>query len=158
VCRSATNEEMDIHSAGLYRWLQETQVDPNHEYYHGWGESREFLIELAQHYPEFEFDVAGTYMLMTPPPSSEIPMPIVTARSRTFKMVFVENWMMQPYYTVSLSREVPGRLVHCGFIEPLEHQHRWLLEHLPAALLYGPVGEDALQMTGTVQNQHMLFG
>jgi hypothetical protein len=147
-----------MRSPGLYRWLQECQLDPKHEYYHGWAESRDFLMELAEHYPRFEFAVAGTFMLMTPPPSSEIPIPLVTASSKLFKMTFVENWVMEPYYTVSISREHSGRLVLSGFVEQIETGRSWLIEHVPDSVRFSPVTEDALQFTGAVQNRHMLFG
>jgi hypothetical protein len=146
-----------MRSEELYRWLHECQLDPGHEYYSGWSESREFLIELAESYDSFEFGVSGTFMLTTPPPSSEIPMPIVTATSKLFRVSFVENWLMEPYFTVSIHRQFAGPLVLCGFVGKIEADQPWLLRDLPKQLTYGPVSDDALQFTGAVQNRHMLF-
>ena len=115
-------------------------------------------MELAEHYPMFAFAVHATFLLTTPPPSSEIPMPIVTAQSKMVTVTFVENWLMEPFFTVSVRREFPGPLLLCGFVENIDSQQPWLVEHLPKQLVYGPVSDDALEFTGAVQNRHILFG
>jgi hypothetical protein len=149
---------MKMRSPGLYRWLEECQLDPDHDYYPGWSESRDFLMELAEHYDSFDFGVLATFMLTTPPPSSEIPMPIVTARSKMLSVTIVENWLVEPYFTVSLERATSRPLSLCGFVERIEPDEPWLLRPLPQASSFGPFSEDSLKFTGAVENQHMLFG
>ena len=146
-----------MRSPDLYRWLQECQLDAGHEYYQGWADSRDFLMELAEHHRQFEFAVVGTYMMMTPPPSSEIPMPIVTARSPACTVTFVENWLLEPYFGVSIQRRRPGVSLY-GFVAQIQPNENWVLEHFPKELVFAPPSDLALDITGSVANRHMLYG
>jgi hypothetical protein len=147
-----------VRSPDLYRWLQECQLDAKHEYYHGWADSRDFLMELADHHDHFEFGVDSTFMMMTPPPSSEIPMPIVRARSPGVTVTFVENWLVEPYFAVSIQRRLPGTICLCGFVAPIQPEQKWVLKHLPKELIFQPPSDLAVGMTGSVANRHMLYG
>ena len=147
-----------MRSPDLYRWLQECQLDTQHEYYHGWADSRDFLMELADHHAHFEFGVDSTFMMMTPPPSSEIPMPIVRARSPGMTVTFVENWLAEPYFVVSIQRRLPGTISLCGFVAPIQTEQKWVLEHFPKELVFQPPSNFAVDTTGSVANRHMLYG
>lgn len=124
---------------------------------YGLGRLQDFLIELAESYPTFNFGVSGTYELTTPPPSSQIPMPIVTAASKLFRVSFVENWLLEPYFTVSIERQFAGPLILCGFIDHIADTDGWLLRDMPKELTYGPAQDEAVKFTGAVQNRHILF-
>jgi hypothetical protein len=144
-------------SLGLYRWLNDCQLNPKHPYYHGWAESRNLLMELADKCVAFEFSVLATFSMDTPPPTSQIPMPVVKACSHQFSVVFVENWIMEPFYTVSVRRKPGERLLLHGFVELIGEDRPWLTRHLPARFVYGPVSEEAKEFVGAIANAHMLF-
>ena len=147
-----------VRSPNLYRWLQDCQLDAKHVYYHGWADSRDFLMELADHHDHFEFGVDSTFMMMTPPPSSEIPMPIVSVKSSGFSVTFVENWLAEPYFAVSIRRRLPGVVCLCGFVAPIQPEQKWVLEHFPKELIFQPPSDIALDITGSVANRCMLYG
>jgi hypothetical protein len=142
---SVRSKMTSVRSPDLYRWLQECQLDAKHE-------------ELADHHDHFDFGVDSTFMMMTPPPSSEIPMPIVRARSPGVTVTFVENWLVEPYFAVSIQRRLPGTICLCGFVAPIQPEQKWVLKHLPKELIFQPPSDLAVGMTGSVANRHMLYG
>jgi hypothetical protein len=146
-----------MRSVEFYRWLHDCQLDSAHEYYHGWSDSRDFLIELEGQYPSFDFSVPETFKLTTPPPSSEVPMPVVLARSSQQMIAFVENWNLAPYFTVSIRRQFSTPVQDFGILSPIGSDQPWLLRHLPPQLRFGPFSPDAREFTAAVLNRHMLF-
>ncbi|MCC7375300.1 MAG: hypothetical protein IT581_11660 [Verrucomicrobiales bacterium] len=115
-------------------------------------------MELADHHDHFEFSVESTFMMMTPPPSSEIPMPIVTARSPAFTVTFVENWLAEPYFAVSIQRRFPGKVCLYGFVASILPDQRWVLEHFPKERVFESPSDLGEEITGAVANRHMLYG
>lgn len=146
-----------MRSANFYGWLEQCQLDPEHEYYHGWADSREFIMELEREYGAFDFSVSETFQLLTPPPSSRIPMPVVSARTKKQSITFVENWLMEPYFTVSVRREFTGPIREHGILSPIGDDRPWLVEHLPPQFRYPPFQPEASEFVGAVQNRHMLY-
>jgi hypothetical protein len=155
--RSSFGPTTIMRSSTLYQWLQDCQLDPGHEYYHGWADSRDFIIELEREFASFDFGVDETFTMSTPPPISEIPMPVVSAIGKQQTITFVENWLLAPYFTVSIRREFPGPILEFGILTEIRDDQSWLLRHLPHDLRFASFTRDAREFTAAVQNKHMLY-
>jgi hypothetical protein len=129
-------ERQTIRSAGLFRWISTNQADIGSEYDHGWWSSMEFLQLLSHDFTDFEFDVISSFLMTTPPPSSTLPMPLVSARSTSLQIIFKEDWLMEPFYTVTVQVGFPGEVILLGILAPIDPENKWLLQNFPCAQLY----------------------
>ena len=68
-----------MRSLALYNWISANQPGANCEFAHGWWESAEFLQLLSSDFESFDFGVLTSYSMETPPPSSFVTMPVVSA-------------------------------------------------------------------------------
>jgi hypothetical protein len=150
-------ERQTIRSAGLFRWISTNQADIGSEYDHGWWSSMEFLQLLSHDFTDFEFDVISLFLMTTPPPSSTLPMPLVSARSTSLQIVFKEDWVMEPFYTVTVHVGFPEEVILLGILEPIDPENKWLLQNFPCAQLYEPYQGGASAFSGSVRNQHLLY-
>jgi hypothetical protein len=147
---------MSIKSAGLLEWISRNQPDVKSEFAHGWWNSAEFLQLLSNDFEEFEFDVIGSFSMETP--TSTIPMPVISARSKNLEIIFKESWVVEPNYTVTVKRGFPGPVILLDLLEPIDSQNKWLLRDFPADYLFEPYREGAPAFSGSVKNQHLLYG
>jgi len=148
---------MSIRSAGLFKWISANQPDDKHEFAHGWWRSMEFVQLLTHDFDDFEFDVIGSFLMETPPPTSTIPMPIVSGRSSNVEIIFKESWVLEPNYTVSVKSGFPGAITLLNMLEPIDPENKWLLRDFPGNYLYEPYREGAFNFSGSVKNQHLLY-
>jgi len=147
-----------MRSAGLFEWISKNQPDEKHEFAHGWWSSMEFLQLLGHDFGDFEFNVLSSFAMETPPPTSTIPMPVVSARSKNLEIIFKESWAFEPNYTVTVKRGFPGPVILLDVLEPIDSQNKWLLRDFPGDYLFEPYREGAPAFSGSVKNQHLLYG
>ena len=100
-----------MRSVGLFEWISRSQPDVNHEFAHGWRNLAEFSQGLAHDFEDFEFDVITSFPMETPPPSSIITMPVVSARRPNLEIIFKESWVIEPNYTVTVKWGFPGPII-----------------------------------------------
>jgi hypothetical protein len=150
-------EDMKMKSLALYDWISSNQPDAKCEFAHGWWESAEFLQLLASDFEIFDFGVLTSYSMETPPPSSSVTMPVVSALAQNLEIYFKESWVVEPNYTVSVKWLLPGPLVLLDMLQPVDGQNRWLLRDFPTDYLYESFREGVSAFSGSVKNQHLLY-
>jgi hypothetical protein len=146
-----------MRSLGLYNWISSNQPGANCEFAHGWWESAEFLQLLSSDFESFDFGVLSSYSMETPPPSSFVTMPVVSALAPNLEIYFKESWVVEPNYTVSVKWLLPGPLVLLDMLQPVDGRNRWLLRDFPTDYLYEPFREGVSAFSGSVKNQHLLY-
>ena len=108
-----------MRSAGLFEWTCRNQADVNCEFAHGWWNSAEFFQLLSSDFEDFDFDVITSFSMDTPPPSSIITMPVVSARRTNLEIVFKESWVLEPNYTVTVKWEFPRPIILLDILQPM---------------------------------------
>ena len=146
-----------MRSAGLFEWICRNQADVNCEFAHGWWNSAEFLQLLSNDFEDFDFDVITSFSMDTPPPTSIIRMPVVSARRMNLEIVFKESWVLEPNYTVTVKWDFPRPIILLDILQPIDHRNKWLLRDFPSEYLYEPYREGATTFSGSVKNQHLLY-
>ena len=146
-----------MRSAGLFEWISRSQPDVNHEFAHGWWNLAEFLQGLAHDFEDFEFDVITSFPMETPPPSSIVTMPVVSARRPNLEIIFKESWVIEPNYTVTVKWGFPDPIILLNILEPIDHWNKWLLRGFPSNYLCEPYREGSSAFSGSVKNQHLLY-
>jgi hypothetical protein len=140
-----------MRSLALYNWISSDQPGANCEFAHGWWESAEFLQLLSSDFESFDFGVLTSYSMETPPPSSFVTMPVVSALAPNLEIYFKESWVVEPNYTVSVKWLLPGPLVLLDMLQPVDVQYRWLLRDFPTEYLYEPFREGVSRFLGIRQ-------
>jgi hypothetical protein len=108
-----------MRSLALYNWISSNQPGANCEFAHGWWESAEFLQLLSSDFESFDFGVLTSYSMETPPPSSFVTMPVVSALAPNLEIYFKESWVVEPNYTVSVKWLLPvplSSLICCSLL------------------------------------------
>jgi hypothetical protein len=151
-----------MRSAGLFQWISENQPPDSHQFAHGWWSLAEFLQELSYDFEGFEFGVMSSFLMETPPPSSTILMPLVSARSSNFEIIFKESWILDPNYTVTVKWGFPEPLlippnILLSILEPIDPKNKWLLRDFPEEHLHEPYLKGATAFSGSVKNQPLLY-
>lgn len=144
--------------SSLDKWVTEKQPQSDHDYYKGWWDSVEFIRRLIADYPLFEFTVVDTFMMDTPPPTTMLPMPLSRGKSQRFEVLFKESWVVEPDWTVSISRKETGRIELYGFLKEIGTTNKWLLRGMDKRLIYPPYNDVALKFSGSVKNKYLLYG
>ena len=54
----------------IEHWIVKNQPEQENEYYTGWWDSMEFVRRLSEDFSSFHFDVIDTFVMDTPPPTS----------------------------------------------------------------------------------------
>jgi len=147
-----------MRSSGLFDWISKNQPDAKCEYAHGWWESAEFLQLLSNDFESFEFGVEKSFAMETPPPTSLITMPVVSAQSPNLEILFKESWVLEPNYTVSVKREFPGPVILLDILQPIDPENKWLLRDFPCEHLYEAYSDGARAFSGSAKNKHLLYG
>ena len=145
-----------MRSAGLFEWISTNQPDAKCEFSHGWWNSADFLQVLSNDFESFEFGVLSSFSMTTPPPTSEITMPVVWAHGANLEVIFKEAWVVEPNYTVTVKWECPWPLILLDILQPIDHQNKWLLRDFPDDCLFEFYREGASAFSGSVKNQHLL--
>ena len=140
-----------MRSAGLFEWICRNQADVNYEFAHGWWNSAEFLQLLSNDFEDFDFDVITSFSMDTPPPTSIITMPVVSAQRMNLEIVFKESWVLEPNYTVTVKWDFPRPIILLDILQPIDHRNKWLLRDFPASI------SGANTFSGSVKNQHLLY-
>lgn len=146
-----------MRSTGLFEWICRNQADVNCEFAHGWWNSAEFLQLLSNDFEDFDFDVITSFSMDTPPPTSIITMPVVSARRMNLEIVFKESWVLEPNYTVTVKWDFPRPIILLDILQPIDHRNKWLLRDFPSEYLHEPYREGANTFSGSVNNQHLLY-
>src|ERR1700724_3248379 len=147
-----------MRSAGLFEWISLSQPDAKSEFSHGWWDSADFLQVLSNDFEGFEFGVLSSFSMTTPPPPSQITMPVVWARRANLEVIFKEAWVVEPNYTVTVKWGFPWPLVLLDILRPIDRRNKWLLRDFPADCLFEYYHEGASAFSGSVKNQHLLYG
>jgi hypothetical protein len=74
----------------------------------------------------------------TPPPTTLITMPVVSARSQKLEIYFKESWVIEPDYTLTVKTQSPASFVLLDIIQPIDPKDRWLLKDFPSDRVYPP--------------------
>jgi hypothetical protein len=122
----------------------------------------EFLRLLAHDFENFEFDVISSFSMETPPPSSIITMPVVSAGLPNLEIIFKKSWVLEPNYTVSVKWGLPEPLsistvMFWSTLERIDPQNKWLLRDFPSDQLYERYYKGSPAFSGSVRNQHLLY-
>jgi hypothetical protein len=149
-------------SAGLFEWISKNQPDENHEFAHGWWRSMEFLQLLSHDFESFEFDVISSFSMETPPPTSTIPMPLVSARVQNLEIIFKESWVLEPNYTMSVKWGFTESLsistvMFWSILERIDPENKWLLRDFPSDQLYDRYYKGSPAFSGAAKNQRLLY-
>ena len=71
------------------------------------------------------------YSMETPPPSSFITMPVVSALAPNLEIYFKESWVVEPNYTVSVKWLLPGPLVLLDMLQPVDATEQMVAAGFP---------------------------
>jgi hypothetical protein len=146
-----------MRSAGLFEWIPKNQPDDKNEYSHGWWRSIDFLHVLSNDFESFDFAVLTSFSMTTPPPESQITMPVVWARSTNLEIIFKESWMCEPNYTVTVKLKEPRPIILMDILQPIDPKNKWLLRGFPDDCLFGFYREGSSEFSGCVKNEHLLY-
>jgi hypothetical protein len=127
-----------MRSANLLRWISDNQPSAKCEFAHGWWNFAEFLQLLSNDFACFDFGVLTSYSMETPPPTTVITMPVVSARSQKLEIYFKESWVIEPDYTLTVKTQSPASFVLLDIIQPIDPKDRWLLKDFPSDRVYPP--------------------
>lgn len=141
----------------INKWIEENQIDKNHEYAKGWNDLMDFVFKLQCEFSEFEFEVIKSYPMLTPPPSSIILMPIFIAKSEIYQLIFKESWVLEPDWTVSVERNIKEIISLRPFIEDINLSNKWLLDGMDEDYVFGPYSIQANEFTCCIKNKHLLY-
>ena len=146
-----------MRSANLLRWISDNQPSAKCEFAHGWWNFAEFLQLLSNDFACFDFGVLTSYSMETPPPTTLITMPVVSARSQKLEIYFKESWVVEPNYTVTVKTQSPASFILLDILQPIDPKEKWLLKDFPSDCVYPPYCEGVYAFSGSVKNQHLLY-
>jgi hypothetical protein len=90
------------------------------EFAHGWWNFAEFLQLLSGDFASFDFGVLTSYSGETPPPTTLIAMPVVSARSQNLEVYFKESWVVEPNYMVTVQTQSPASFILLDILQPVD--------------------------------------
>ena len=122
----------------INKWIEENQINKNHDYAKGWNDLMDFVFKLQCDFDEFEFEVLKSYEMLTPPPSSKIKMPIFIAKSKKYQIIFKESWVLEPDWTVSVERNTKEIVNLRSLVEDINPTNKWLLDGMEKDYIFGP--------------------
>ena len=141
----------------LNEWIEENQIDINHDYAKGWNDLMDFIFKLQCEFDEFEFQVIKSYEMITPPPSTKIIMPIFLAKSKNYQIIFKESWVLEPDWIVSVARNTMGAINLKPIVEDINPTNKWLFDGMDEDFIYGSYSLEAEKFTCCVKNKHLLY-
>lgn len=141
----------------INKWIEENQIDTNHDYAKNWNDLMDFVFKLQCEFNEFEFEVIKSYEMPTPPPSSKIIMPIFMAKSKRHQIIFKESWVLEPDWTVSVERKTKKVINLRPFVEDINPTNKWLLNGMDEDYIFGSYSLEAEKFTCCVKNKHLLY-
>jgi hypothetical protein len=112
----------------LSEWIEKHQIDDSHDYSKGWNELMYFVFELQSEFGNYEFEVIGSYKMLTPPPSSRIIMPVFMAKSKFQKLIFKESWVIEPDWVVSIETSSKLNINIKPLIEEVDLERKWIFD------------------------------
>lgn len=139
------------------KWIEENQIDENHDYAKGWNDLMDFVFRLQCEFDKFEFQVITSYKMLTPPPSSKILMPVFLAKSENQQIIFKESWVLEPDWTVTVERNTKKAVNLEPIVEEIDFTCKWLLEGFDEQPIYDSYSSEAEKFTCCVRNRHLLY-
>jgi hypothetical protein len=79
---------------------------------------------LSSDFESLEFGALTTFSMATPPPTSLIKMPFVSAGRPNLEILFKESWVVEPYYALTVKRAFAGPVILLDILQPIDHQKR----------------------------------
>jgi hypothetical protein len=146
-----------MRSKDLLRWICDNQPAATCEFAHGWWNFAEFLQLLSHDFESFDFGVLTAYSMETPPPTTLITMPVVSARSQKLEIYFKESWVVEPNYTVTIMTKAPASFILLDILQPIDPNEKWLLKGFPSDCVHPPYREGLYAFSGSIKNQHLLY-
>ena len=145
-----------MRSSGLFDWICKYQPDARCEFAHGWWNSAEFWQLLSSDFESLDFGVIASFSMTTPPPTSIITMPVVSARSPKLEIFFKESWVVEPNYTVTIKRQLPGPINLLDILQPIDQNINGCYRIFPVLISTSLIVKELLLSLGCVKNQHLL--
>jgi hypothetical protein len=146
-----------MRSEDLLRWISDNQPAAACAFAHGWWNFAEFLQLLSNDFESFDFGVLTAYSMETPPPTTLITMPVVSARSQKLEIYFKESWVVEPDYTVTIKTKAPASFILLDILQPIDPNEKWLLKGFPSDCVHPPYCEGLYAFSGSIKNQHLLY-
>jgi len=140
-----------MRSADLHQWICDNQPGAKCEFARGWWNFAEFLQLLSNDFESFDFGVLTAYSMETPPPTTLITMPVVSARNQNLEIYLKESWVVEPNYTVTIKTKAPASFILLDILQPIDPEEKWLLKYFPSDCVYPPYCEGLYAFSGSIK-------
>jgi hypothetical protein len=139
------------------RWVGENNIPDAFEYGKGWWDYIELVRRFSNKFELADVRVAGHYIVHTPPPEEDLPMPAVALTGNGVLVALKWDFGTAPRWprewTVSVRRPSPYRGPTFGLFDPsLDLRHEGV-DGLGGGLVFGPYRENPAEFTCEVEDE-----
>jgi hypothetical protein len=133
------------------RWVSENNIPPRFEYSKGWWDYVELIRRFAFKFGVEDVRIAGHYIVRTPPPEENLPMPAVTLTRNgvmaAIKWDFGATARWPKEWIVSLRLRSPYRGPTFGLFDTGVDLRKVPVDGLPPDVVFGPYRENQTEFT-----------
>jgi hypothetical protein len=133
------------------QWVGENNISSHFEYGKGWWDYVELVRRFASKFDVEDVRVVGHYVVHTPPPEEELPMPAIALTRRgvmaALKYDFGGRARWPKEWTVSVRRPVPYRGPTFGLFDPSVDLRQARVEGLAPDLVFGSHRENQAEFS-----------
>ena len=148
--RRETWETPELMVTEFDRWVGENNIPPHFEYGKGWWDYVELIRRFSSKFDIGEVRVVGHYIVRTPPPEEELPMPAVglTCPAAMVALKYDFGSVRWPNeWTVSVRRRTPYQGPTFGLFDPTVDLRKIQVDGLGRDLVFAPYRENQAEFT-----------
>jgi hypothetical protein len=139
------------------RWVARDNIAEEYEYAKGWWDYVELVQRFADKHGIEDVRVVGCYVVHTPPPEEELPMPAVALTGSgavvALKWDFGADCRSPREWTVSVRRRLPYQGLTFGLFDPEVDLRDERVEGLSPEFVFAPFAENRAEFTCEVEDE-----
>ena len=154
---SLSRENERVNLTGFDRWVAENNIPRRFEYARGWWDYIELVRRFAAKFEVDDVRVVGHYVVHTPPPEEELPMPAVML-ARECAMVAIKwdfgalcRWPKE--WTVSVRRRSPYLGPTFGLFDPSQDLRGYRVPGLEPDFVFPAYRQSAAEFSCEVDDE-----
>jgi hypothetical protein len=138
-------------------WVGENNIPERFEYGKGWWDYVELVRRFAYKFDVEEVRVVGHYIVHTPPPEEELPMPAVALTRRGVTVALkndfgaLARWPKE--WVVSIRRPIPYRGPLFGLFDPTVDLRELQVDGFPPELVFPPYEKNQAEFTCELEDE-----
>jgi len=152
-----TNRGSDEMATDFDRWVSQNNIPDEYEYGKGWWDYVELVRRFADKHGLEDVRVIGRYVVRTPPPEEELPMPAVALTGPgavvALKWDFGAGCRWPREWTVSVRRRLPYQGPTFGLFHPELDLRGEGVDGLSPDYVFAPFAENQAEFTCEVEDE-----